>query len=59
MNSNKRVSYFFDGEIGIYHYAYSHPMKPLRVAITDQIVQGYGLYNYMKVYVRQSQIFEP
>jgi len=29
--------------IGTYHYAYAHPMKPLRVAMTDEIVRKYQL----------------
>jgi histone deacetylase 1/2 len=51
MTSKPRVTYYFDNEIGIYQYSYSHPMKPLRVAITDRIVQSYGLYSKMKIYV--------
>lgn len=27
--------YYFDDMIGTYHYAVNHPMKPLRVAMTD------------------------
>lgn len=50
MATKKQISYFFDNEIGLYHYANHHPMKPLRVAITDEIVRGYGLYPKMKVY---------
>ena len=29
--------------IGTYHYAFAHPMKPLRVAMTDEIVRKYQL----------------
>lgn len=29
--------------IGTYHYAFAHPMKPLRVAMTDEIVKKYEL----------------
>jgi len=50
MSHKPVVSYFFDNEIGIYHLGNSHPMKPLRVAITDELVQSYGLYPKMKVY---------
>ena len=35
MNANKDVVYYFDEMIGTYHYAFAHPMKPLRVAMTD------------------------
>ena len=32
--------------IGTYHYAFAHPMKPLRVAMTDEIVKKYQLDNH-------------
>ena len=51
MQSNKRVSYFFDPRIGTYHYSNTHPMKPLRVAMADDLINQYGLYSKMKVYV--------
>lgn len=35
MNFKKDVVYYFDEMIGTYHYAFAHPMKPLRVAMTD------------------------
>jgi len=35
MASKKDVVYYFDEMIGTYHYAFAHPMKPLRVAMTD------------------------
>lgn len=41
MNFKKDVVYYFDEMIGTYHYAYLHPMKPLRVAMTDEIVKKY------------------
>lgn len=43
MTSKKDVVYYFDEMIGTYHYAYAHPMKPLRVAMTDEIVRKYEL----------------
>jgi hypothetical protein len=43
MNFKKDVVYYFDEMIGTYHYAYAHPMKPLRVAMTDEIVHKYEL----------------
>jgi len=51
MSYKRDVSYFFDSEIGIYHLANAHPMKPLRVAMTDELIQSYGLYPKMKIYV--------
>ena len=43
MTSKKDVVYYFDEMIGTYHYAFAHPMKPLRVAMTDEIVRKYQL----------------
>jgi hypothetical protein len=40
-NSAKDVVYYSDEMIGTYHYAYLHPMKPLRVAMTNEIVKKY------------------
>ena len=43
MSLKKDVVYYFDEMVGTYHYAYAHPMKPLRVAMTDEIVKKYEL----------------
>ncbi len=43
MEFKKNVAYYFDDMIGTYHYAYNHPMKPLRVAMTDEIIKKYEL----------------
>ena len=41
MNFKKDVAYYQDEMIGTFHYAYAHPMKPLRVAMTNEIVEKY------------------
>jgi len=51
MSYKRNVSYFFDEEMGIYHFATNHAMKPLRDVMTDELVQKYGLYPKMKIYV--------
>ena len=43
MTAKKNVVYYFDEMIGTYHYAYAHPLKPLRTAMTDEIVRKYGM----------------
>ena len=43
MQFKKDVVYYFDDMIGTFHYSYGHPMKPLRVAMTDEIVKKYEL----------------
>jgi acetoin utilization deacetylase AcuC-like enzyme len=59
MNFKKDVVYYFDEMIGTYHYAYAHPMKPLRVAMTDEIVKKYELDQHFETIVPQhlSRIF--
>ena len=49
-SSKRRVSYFYDAEIGNYHYGQGHPMKPHRVRMTHNLVVNYGLYRKMEVF---------
>ncbi|KAM0676609.1 Histone deacetylase 1 [Binucleata daphniae] len=46
----KKVAYFYDPNIGNYHYAQGHPMKPLRVRMAHSLITNYGLSKYMDVY---------
>ncbi|KAI9215756.1 hypothetical protein BC828DRAFT_394753 [Blastocladiella britannica] len=43
------VSYYYDPEVGNYHYATQHPMKPHRIRMTHALVQSYELYKHMHV----------
>lgn len=53
MNDFKHdITYYYDDEFGTFNYSTSHPMKPLRVAITDDLVGHYGLKKYMNCIVR-------
>ena len=45
--SKKRVSYFYDPDVGNFHYGQGHPMKPHRVRMTHNLVVNYGLYRKM------------
>lgn len=38
-----------------YYYGPDHPMKPQRMAMTHQLVLGYGLHQHMDVYVSASR----
>lgn len=49
--SKKRVAYFYDQNIGNYHYGPGHPMKPHRIRMCHSLVMNYGLYNKMEIYV--------
>lgn len=48
--SKSRVTYFYDPEVGNFHYGPNHPMKPQRIAVTHCLVLNYGLHKYMNVY---------
>ncbi|ODM95606.1 Histone deacetylase 3 [Orchesella cincta] len=50
MSSNKIVSYFYDSDVGNFHYGINHPMKPMRLAITHSLVLNYGLDKKMQVF---------
>ena len=51
MDFKKDVVYYFDDMVGTYHYAFAHPMKPLRVAMTDEIVRKYSLDQHFQTIV--------
>jgi histone deacetylase 1/2 len=46
----RRVSYFYDDEVGNFYYSYMHHMKPHRVRMTHNLVMNYGLYKYMEIH---------
>ena len=46
-----RVCYFFDSDIGNFHYGPGHPMKPMRVRMCHSLVMNYGLYKKMEIFV--------
>ena len=46
----KRVSYYYDEEIGNFHYGFSHPMKPHRIRMAHTLILNYGLYKLMEIH---------
>lgn len=48
--TRRRVSYYYDGDIGNYYYGQGHPMKPHRIRMTHNLVLNYGLYRKMEIY---------
>ena len=48
--SKKRISYFYDEEIGNFYYDHHHPMKPVRVRMAHCLVMAYGLHNHLQVF---------
>ncbi|KAJ2758314.1 histone deacetylase (class I) Clr6, partial [Coemansia nantahalensis] len=49
MTLKKRVTYYYDEEVGNYHYGYMHPMKPFRMRMAHSLVTAYGLDKQMSV----------
>jgi len=49
-SSKERISYFYNPDVADYHFGAGHPMKPPRLALTNQLVLGYGLHKKMDVY---------
>ena len=50
MSSSQKVSYLYDSTVGSIYYGPSHPMKPLRMKMTHQLVLAYGLHKKMNIY---------
>ncbi|KAJ9242137.1 hypothetical protein DTO271D3_8092 [Paecilomyces variotii] len=49
-DSNRRVAYFYDSDVGNYAYVSGHPMKPHRIRMAHSLVMNYGLYKKMEIY---------
>ena len=47
----RRVSYFYQGDMGHYYYGPGHPMKPHRLKLTHHLLLSYGMYKHLTVYV--------
>ena len=45
-----RIDYFYDAQIGNFHYGEGHPMRPHRVRLTHHLVVNYGLYKHMNIF---------
>eukprot|EP01117_Protostelium_nocturnum_P018504 TRINITY_DN7752_c0_g1_i1.p1 TRINITY_DN7752_c0_g1~~TRINITY_DN7752_c0_g1_i1.p1 ORF type:complete len:433 (-),score=113.99 TRINITY_DN7752_c0_g1_i1:477-1775(-) len=48
--SKRRVSYFYNPEVGNFHFGSMHPMKPHRLALTHNLILHYGMHKKMTVY---------
>eukprot|EP00825_Cyclidium_porcatum_P024013 TRINITY_DN26573_c0_g1_i1.p1 TRINITY_DN26573_c0_g1~~TRINITY_DN26573_c0_g1_i1.p1 ORF type:complete len:444 (+),score=63.19 TRINITY_DN26573_c0_g1_i1:191-1522(+) len=46
----KNVAYYYDSKIGSFSYGNGHPMKPLRVTMTHDLIKAYGLSNDLALY---------
>jgi histone deacetylase HOS2 len=50
----KKVSYRHNPLAENHHFGSSHPMKPWRLTLTNQLVLGYGLQEYMDCYATRA-----
>ena len=42
-SGKRKVSYFYEDDIGNYQYSVGHPMKPFRIRMTDEMIKAYGM----------------
>ncbi|KAH9641149.1 hypothetical protein HF086_013006 [Spodoptera exigua] len=45
-----KVAYFYNADVGNFHYGPGHPMKPHRLSVTHSLVLNYGLHKKMQIY---------
>lgn len=50
LDSERRVTYYYNREVAQFHYGEQHPMKPHRLALTHALILSYGLWDKMDVY---------
>ncbi|XP_014253929.1 histone deacetylase 3 [Cimex lectularius] len=48
--AKKKVFYFYDPDVGNFHYGVGHPMKPHRLSVIHSLVLNYGLHKKMQIY---------
>ncbi|PAV78262.1 hypothetical protein WR25_17661 [Diploscapter pachys] len=49
-HGKKRISYYYDSDVGNYYYGQGHPMKPHRIRMTHNLLLNYGLYRKLEVF---------
>eukprot|EP01051_Picozoa_sp_SAG22_P007658 SAG22_NODE_547_length_9252_cov_27.855894_4_plen_65_part_00 len=47
--SKKKVSYYYDPDIGNFYYGQGHPMKPHRIRVAHHMIVAYDMYRKMEV----------
>jgi len=53
-----KVTYHHNENVSNFHFGQTHPMKPFRLALTNQMVIGYGLHELMDVYRTRPATYE-
>lgn len=54
----RQVTYYYNPEVGNFHYGAKHPMKPHRLALTHSLVMEYGLLDKMDVFTPKRATYE-
>ena len=49
MSRKKKISYMYDGDVALYEFGASHPMKPYRMRIAHSIIKQWGLDEEMDI----------
>lgn len=39
INWKKNIAYYYDDSIGCYNYGIGHPMKPIKVTMTHELIK--------------------
>ncbi|KAI4294658.1 hypothetical protein K525DRAFT_261354 [Schizophyllum commune Loenen D] len=47
--SKRRVTYYYDPDVGAYTYGLGHPMKPHRIRVAHELISAYGMLDKMHV----------
>lgn len=48
--TKRKVTYYYDQEVGNYYYGLGHPMKPHRIRMAHDLLVNYGIYDKMQIY---------
>ena len=43
-----RISYYYDEDFSVFQVSEGHPMKPLRIKMTDTLIREYGMLPKME-----------
>ena len=47
-NRKQKVSYYYDEDFSVFQVSDSHPIKPLRIKMTDTLIREYGMDKHME-----------
>ena len=47
--NGRRISYYFDPQMGNFIFSFGHPMKPVRINMVHELISSYGLDLWMKI----------